>query len=149
MYADQKYLQLLSTKYPNRLEVAKEIVLAGSVLNLTKGTEIFLSDIHGEHEAFQHVLRNGSGVIKQKIKEIFANLYESEINQLATLIYYPEEKLPLVKAEIKETNTFYRRLLRQQIQLTRAFASIYSTKKFQKLLPQGFDQIISELVAER
>ncbi len=144
-----KYLQLLSDKYPNRLEAAKEIVLLSSVLSLTKGTEIFLSDIHGEHEAFEHVLRNGSGVIKQKIKELFPEIGVLACNRLATLIYYPAEKLPMIKEEVEDLPDFYRLTLKCQIALTRSFASIYSTKKFRKNLPVGFDQVIGELVAER
>jgi fructose-1,6-bisphosphatase-3 len=149
MPQQRKYLELLAAKYPNRREVAREIVLLSSVLNLTKGTEIFLSDIHGEHEAFDHVLRNGSGVIKQTIRAMYPEWSKEEINQLATLVYYPEEKLPRVKAEAPALDDFYRRTLQQLIQLTRHFASIYSTKKLRKLLPVGFEQIISELVAER
>ncbi len=149
MTEDKKFLDLLAARYPNRFAAAKEIVLLSSVLNLTKGTEIFLSDVHGEHEAFQHVLRNGSGVIKQKIGELYPELSPADVNRLATLIYYPEEKLPLVLKDNPGPADFFRERLKQLIQLTRAFASIYSTKKLKKLLPPGFDQIISELVAER
>ncbi|MEN0004518.1 MAG: fructose-1,6-bisphosphatase [Bacteroidota bacterium] len=149
MVEDKKFLDLLASKYPNRAATAKEIVLLSSVLHLTKGTEIFLSDIHGEDEAFDHVLRNGSGVIKQKIKELFPDLAEAECNQLATLIYYPEEKLALLKQETTSLATFYQTVLHQLIRLTRSFASIYSSNKFKKLLHKSSERIISELVAER
>jgi fructose-1,6-bisphosphatase-3 len=145
-----KYLKQLATKYPNRVEASKEIVLLSSVLNLTKGAEIFISDIHGEHEAFQHLMRNGSGVIKQKIRELYAQeLSDAEINQLAAIVYYPVRKLELIKQENPSLDIFYKKTLRQLIQITRGFASIYSTRKLRKLLPADFSEIILELVADR
>lgn len=145
-----KYLKQLATKYPNRIEASKEIVLLSSVLNLTKGAEIFISDVHGEHEAFQHLMRNGSGVIKQKIGELYAQeLSGAEINQLASIIYYPVRKLELIKLEQTSMDAFYKKTLRHLIQVTRGFASIYSTRKLRKLLPADFSEIILELVAER
>ena len=145
-----KYLKQLATKYPNRVEASKEIVLLSSVLNLTKGAEIFISDIHGEHEAFQHLMRNGSGVIKQKIRELYAQeLSDAEINQLAAIFYYPVRKLELIKQENPSLDIFYKKTLRQLIQITRGFASIYSTRKLRKLLPADFSEIILELVADR
>ncbi|MEM9326674.1 MAG: fructose-1,6-bisphosphatase [Bacteroidota bacterium] len=144
-----KFLQLLAQDYPSRLAAAKEVVLLSSVLNLTKGAEIFLSDIHGEHEAFQHVLRNGSGVIKQKITEIYgAELEPDEINLLATLIYYPEEKLPLVRPT-QGRRDFYKEKLFQLIKITTDFASIYASRKFGELLPLDLADLIQELVAQR
>lgn len=145
-----KYLKLLSKSYPNRMEASKEIVMLSSILNLTKGAEIFLSDVHGEFEAFQHLMRNGSGIIKQKIKELYANeLTEQEINQLSSIIYYPVEKMELIKQQHPALDEFYKKTLRHLIQITRDFASIYSNRKLRKLLPAGFSDIILELVAER
>ena len=95
-----KYLELLSQKYPNIGSAATEIINLEAILNLPKGTEHFLSDIHGEYEPFIHVLKNGSGVIKRKIEDIFGkSLMDSEKKSLATLVYYPEQKLELVIKE--------------------------------------------------
>ena len=97
-----KYLELLSQKYPNIGSAATEIINLEAILNLPKGTEHFLSDIHGEYEPFIHVLKNGSGVIKRKIEDIFGkSLMDSEKKSLATLVYYPEQKLELVIKEEK------------------------------------------------
>ncbi len=149
MRSDDKFLRLLSQDYPTRLAAAKEVVLLSSVLNLTKGAEIFLSDVHGEHEAFEHVLRNGSGVIKAKIKELFqAELDEGGINQLATLVYYPEEKLPLIRPN-EGAVPFYKEVIGRLISLTREFASIYASRKLSELLPDELDELIIELVAQR
>ncbi len=150
MPLDKKYLKLLAKKYPNQLSVSSKIVSLSSILNLTKGAEIFISDVHGEYEAFQHVMRNGSGVIKQKIVELFSkDLLAKDIDQLATLIYYPKEKLALIKKESDNLDAFYEQTIIRLIKLTRDFASIYATKKLQSLLPKGFSEIITELVAER
>jgi fructose-1,6-bisphosphatase-3 len=150
MPLDKKYLKLLSEKYPNQLSVSSKIVSLSSILNLTKGAEIFISDVHGEHEAFQHLMRNGSGVIKQKIKELFKDeLSTKDIAQLATLIYYPKEKLELIKMSSDNLKVFYTHTIFRLIKLTRDFASIYASKKLQSLLPKGFNEIITELVAER
>ncbi|MFP4091713.1 MAG: fructose-1,6-bisphosphatase, partial [Cyclobacteriaceae bacterium] len=104
----------------------------------------------GEHEAFQHMMRNGSGIIKQKIRELYANeLSEQEINQLSSIIYYPVRKLELIKQEQDSLDAFYKKTLKRLIQVTRSFASIYSNRKLRKLLPADFSDIILELVAER
>ncbi len=147
--ADLKYLKLLAEKFPNQQEVGKEIVLLNSTLNLTKGAEIFLSDIHGEHEAFQHVIRNGSGVIRQKIEELFPNMSEADSRRLAAIIYYPEEKMPLLKEESEDVRAFYRSTLMKVIKVAQDFCSIYANRKLLKLLPSSYGDIILELVAER
>ncbi|MEK6480350.1 fructose-1,6-bisphosphatase [Catalinimonas sp. 4WD22] len=145
-----KYLKLLAKHYPNRVETAKEIVMLSSILNLTKGAEIFLSDVHGEFEAFQHLMRNGSGIIKQKIKELYADaLSEQDVNLLSSVIYYSSEKIELIKQQHADIASFYKWTLNYLIQITRDFASIYSNRKLRKLLPAGFSDIILELVAER
>ena len=96
---DLKYLQLLSHTFPTIADASTEIINLQAILNLPKGTEHFLADLHGEYKSFQHVLKNASGNIKRKVNEIFGNdLRESEIRELCTLIYYPKEKLELVKA---------------------------------------------------
>ena len=97
---DLRYLQLLSRSFPTIAAASTEIINLEAILNLPKGTEHFLTDIHGEYEAFQHVLKNASGSIKRKVQEIFGNtLRENEKKELCTLIYYPEEKIMLVKAK--------------------------------------------------
>ena len=93
-----KYLDLLAQKYDTEEKVVTEIINLEAILNLPKGTEHFVSDLHGEYQAFQHVLRNGSGNVKEKIKDLFQDvLSDKEINEFATLVYYPEEKLQLIK----------------------------------------------------
>ncbi len=148
--AQTKYLKLLSKHYRNRIEVSKEIVRLSSILSLTKGPEIFISDIHGEYEAFQHLMRNGSGIIKQKIKEIYAaELSNQEINRLAAIIYYPVEKVGLIKRNASDLEDFYKGTLKKLIYITRSFASVYNNKKLRRLIPAGYGDIILELVADR
>lgn len=143
----QKYLELLSKKYKNTQEVAEEIINLQAILNLPKGTELFLSDIHGEYEAFIHILNNGSGIIKNKIEDNYKNsLPEDERKKLATLIYYPEEKLKSIKKEVKNIEEFYKITLYRLIQVGRAVSSKYTRSKVRKAIPQGFDYIIDELL---
>ena len=102
VYNKPKYLKLLSKEFKNITEVAEEIINLKAILNLPKGTELFLSDIHGEYAPFIHILNNGAGIIRSKIDEVFENqIAEKERNTLATLIYYPEEKLKLIKKEYR------------------------------------------------
>ena len=106
-----RHLKTLSKQYNNIGQVAEEIINLQAILNLPKGTELFLSDIHGEYGSFSHILNNGSGIIKNKIEDIFDNqITERERSALATLIYYPEEKLTLIKKtseDLKEWYIFY------------------------------------------
>ena len=105
---DLRYLQLLSRSFPTIADASTEIINLEAILNLPKGTEHFLSDLHGEYQAFNHVLKNASGSIKRKVSEIFSNtMRDSEKKELCTLIYYPEEKLLLVKAVEKELDDWY------------------------------------------
>ena len=105
---DLRYLQLLSRSFPTIADASTEIINLEAILNLPKGTEHFLTDIHGEYEAFQHVLKNASGAVKRKVNEIFGNtLREAEKKELCTLIYYPEEKIQLVKAREKDLDDWY------------------------------------------
>uniref|UniRef100_UPI0040494B07 fructose-1,6-bisphosphatase n=1 Tax=Fulvivirga sp. TaxID=1931237 RepID=UPI0040494B07 len=145
-----RYYQLLAERYPNSAEVGKEIVFLETLLNLPKGSEIFLSDIHGEYEPFLHVLKNGSGIIKNKIKELLGSqLVEKEINQLAAIIYYPQEKLDLILAENFNQAEFYERTLQQMVLVARDFAKIYTTRRINSLLSGTYGELIAELVAER
>ena len=107
-YDKKKYLTLLSKNYKNINEVSEEIINLQAIINLPKGTEMFLSDIHGEYEPFEHILNNGGGIIKSKIDDIFGNtISKKERATLATLIYYPEEKLKLIKKEEKDLDEWY------------------------------------------
>ncbi|GAA0784131.1 fructose-1,6-bisphosphatase [Hathewaya limosa] len=144
-----KYLKLLSEQYPSSACACTEIINLQAILNLPKGTEHFLTDIHGEYEAFTHVLRNASGVIKRKINDIFGNsLRESEKKRLATLIYYPEQKLQIIKSSEVEMEDFYRITLYQLIEICRNVSSKYTRSKVRKALPQDFSYIIEELLHE-
>ena len=143
----EKYLNQLSKTYKNIQEVTEEIINLQAILNLPKGTELFLSDIHGEYEAFIHLLNNGSGIIKSKIEEIYGNsLTEKDRKELATLIYYPEEKLNLIKKEENNINEWYKIILYRLIEVTRGVSSKYTRSKVRKAMPKGFDYIIDELL---
>ncbi|MBR3511875.1 MAG: fructose-1,6-bisphosphatase [Clostridia bacterium] len=145
--SDTKFLELLSKKYRNIKEVTTEIINLQAILNLPKGTELFMSDLHGEYEAFLHILNNGSGIIKSKIESLYGNtITECERKSLATLIYYPEEKLELIKKETENMNDWYRIILYRLIEVTRSVSSKYTRSKVRKAMPEGFDYIIDELL---
>ena len=146
---DLRYLQLLSRSFPTIADASTEIINLEAILNLPKGTEHFLTDIHGEYEAFQHVLKNGSGAVKRKVNEIFGHtLRESEKKELCTLIYYPEEKLQLVKAKEKDLDDWYQITLNQLVKVCQNVSSKYTRSKVRKSLPQEFSYIIQELLHE-
>jgi len=149
MNISREHLELLSENFRNIDETTKEIINLEAILSLPKGTEHFLSDIHGEYEAFDHILRNGSGVIKEKLKEVFGNrLPKKELNLLATIIYYPEEKLNLLKKEFStaEYKEYQKILLLRLLEVTQVAARKYTRSKVRKLLPKDFDYIIEELL---
>ena len=144
-----KYLKLLSKQYSNISKASAEIINLKAILNLPKGTEHFLSDIHGEYEPFVHVLKNASGVVKRKIEELFGNcMVESERKKLATIVYYPEQKLDLIEKEEnqKEIDDFYRITIHRLIELLRYASSKYTRSKVRKFLPEDFKYIIEELL---
>ncbi|MGL5753456.1 MAG: fructose-1,6-bisphosphatase [Paraclostridium sp.] len=142
-----KYLKLLSKQYPTISRASTEIINLESILNLPKGTEHFISDIHGEHEPFVHVLKNGSGVVKRKIEELFgSSLSEKEKKSLATLVYYPERKLDIVLKEEKDIEDWYRVNLYRIIELCKYASSKYTRSKVRKSLPKDFEYIIEELL---
>lgn len=144
-----KFLKLLSKQYPNIQTATSEIINLNAVLNLPKGTEHFLSDLHGEYEAFSHILRNASGVIKSKIDEKFhTTLTHSECKALATLIYYPRQKLALVKKEQKHLNDWYKVTLYRLVDICRIVGSKYTRAKVREALPKDFEYIIEELLHE-
>ena len=148
--ADKHYLQLLSQSFPTIADAAKEIINLEAIMNLPKGTEHFLADIHGESEAFQHVLKNASGNIKRKINELFGNtIRESEKKELCTLIYYPEQKLELIKAQETDLDDWYRITIHQLVRVCRDVSTKYTRSKVRKSLPEDFSYIIEELLHER
>ena len=144
-----KILDLMSQKFPTISDAATEIVNLEAIMNLPKGTEHFLTDLHGEFEAFQHVLKNGSGVIRQKVEEIFGHtLREAEKRDLCTLIYYPEQKIELVKRQEEDLNDWYHITLNQLIEVCRVVSTKYTRSKVFKALPADFSYIILELLHE-
>ena len=147
---ETKYLDLLAEKYDQEEKVATEIINLESIMDLPKGTEHFVSDLHGEFQAFQHVLRNGSGNVRQKITDIFRDtLTEEEISQFAALVYYPEEKLQLIKNQFeskKELDEWYIIKIDQMIDLIAYASSKYTRSKLRKALPEQFVFIIEELL---
>lgn len=143
----KRHLKILSKQYTNIEQVAEEIINLQAILNLPKGTELFLSDIHGEYGSFSHILNNGSGIIRNKIEDIFNNqITERERRQLATLIYYPEEKLALIKKEVDNIKEWYSINLYRLIEVAREVSSKYTRSKVRKAMPKGFDYIIDELL---
>ena len=148
--ADKHYLQLLSQSFPTIADAAKEIINLEAIMNLPKGTEHFLADLHGESEAFQHVLKNASGNIKRKVNELFGNdIRESEKKELCALIYYPEQKLELIKAQEPDIEDWYRITIHQLVKVCRDVSSKYTRSKVRKSLPEDFSYIIEELLHER
>ncbi len=146
-YNKQKYLNLLSKDYRTIGEVTEEIINLKAIMNLPKGTELFLSDIHGEYEPFVHILNNGAGIIRDKIDNIFENtITEKERSTLATLIYYPEEKLKLIKTEVDNLDEWYSVTLYRLVQIAKKVSSKYTRSKVRKAMSTGFDYIIDELL---
>ncbi|MDF2543423.1 MAG: fructose,6-bisphosphatase [Herbinix sp.] len=143
------YLELLSKLYPRIDSASTEIINLQAILNLPKGTEHFISDIHGENEAFDHVMKNASGVIKRKINEIFGNsIREYEKRKLATLIYYPEQKLDMIAKEEDNLEDWYKITLLRLIQVSKSVSSKYTRSKVRKALPKDFSYILEELIHE-
>ena len=148
--ADMRLLQILSQTFPNSESASTEIINLEAILNLPKGTEHFVADVHGEHEAFLHILRNASGNIKRKVTELFGEtLHEREIRELCTLIYYPEKKMEMIEAAAEDDlSGFYARTLFQLIQVCQSVCSKYTRSKVRKALPRQFAYIIEELMHE-
>ena len=147
---EERYLNLLSHTFPTVADAAGEIINLEAILNLPKGTEHFLADLHGEHEAFIHVLKNASGNIKRKVSEIFGNsIRETEKKELCTLIYYPEQKLELIKAVEQDIDDWYHITIHQLVKVCREVSSKYTRSKVRKSLPEEFSYIIEELLHER
>ena len=147
---DLRYVKLLASKHPTIPDACTEIINLEAILNLPKGTEHFLTDVHGEYESFNHVLRNASGVVKRKINDIFgASIRDSEKKELATIIYYPEQKLDLALKEEIDIDDWYRTILHKLIKISRTISSKYTRSKVRKALPPDFSYIIEELLHEQ
>ena len=148
--ADTKYMLELAKNYPNRIAVEGEIINLSAILNLPKGTEHFLSDIHGEHEAFLHIMRNASGSIRRKIDTLFSTeLTEAKRAELATLIYYPEEKLARIKDDVSDMDEWYFDTIIRLLTVARTVSVKYTRSKVQKTLKKhadGYEYIINELL---
>lgn len=146
---DRRVLELLAQTFPNISAASTEIINLEAILNLPKGTEHFVADIHGEHEAFRHILRNASGNIKRKVTELFGTtMRESEIRELCSLIYYPEQKLQLIHASESDMADFYNITLHKLIKVCQSVSSKYTRSKVRKSLPREFAYIIEELLHE-
>ncbi len=146
---DLRYLRLLARDFPTVTSVTTEIINLEAILHLPKPTEHFLADLHGEHEAFRHILRNASGNIKRKVNELFAgSINDEEKKELCTLIYYPEEKLKLVRQTGTNLNEYYSTMLNRLIVVCRNVSSKYTRSKVRKALPEEYAYIIEELMHE-
>lgn len=145
-----KYLQSLASQHPTIAAASTEIINLQAILNLPKGTEHFLTDIHGEYEQFNHVLKNGSGSVRAKIDEEFGNtLSNKDKKSLATLIYYPQEKLEIVIQNEDNIEDWYKITLYRLVQITKRVSSKYTRSKVRKALPEDFTYIIEELITEK
>ena len=146
---DMRILELLSQTYPDAESASTEIINLEAIMNLPKGTEHFVADIHGEHEAFLHILRNASGNIKRKVNEIFSQtLTRQEIRSLCTLIYYPEQRLQMLRASDEDLSEWYSLTLLRLVQVLQSVSSKYTRSKVRKALPQQYAYIIEELLHE-
>ena len=142
-----RYLKMLSRQYPNLRAAGTEIINLQAILNLPKGCEHFISDVHGEYEAFLHLMNSCSGVVRERIDQLFAySISREEREQLATLIYYPEEKMELLRPQIPDMNEWYRVTLHRLIALCRLVSERYTRSKVRKALPAGFAYILEELL---
>ena len=147
---EQKVLKTLSHQYKTQAAASTEIINLQSILNLPKGTEHFLTDIHGEYEQFNHVLKNGSGSVRRKIDEEFGNtISNKDKKSLATLIYYPESKLEIVEREEDNLEDWYKISLHRLVQVIKRVSSKYTRSKVRKALPKDFAYVIEELITEK
>lgn len=146
---DHRVLELLSQNFPNISSASTEIINLEAILNLPKGTEHFVADLHGEYDAFQHILKNASGNIKRKVNEIFgATMRDSEIKELCSLIYYPKPKLEIIKQHESNLTNFYQITLNQLVKVVRSVSSKYTRSRVRKSLPRSYAYIIEELLHE-
>lgn len=145
-----RYLERLGELYPTIGKASTEIINLQSILNLPKGTEHFLSDLHGEYDAFSHVLRNGSGAVRKKIDEVFGHtLSNSDKRSMATLIYYPKEKMEIIRKQEEDMENWYKITLYRLIEVCKRTASKYTRSKVRKALPADYAYVIEELITEK
>lgn len=150
METELRYLERLSELYPTIDSASTEIINLQSILNLPKGTEHFLSDLHGEYAAFSHVLRNGSGAVRKKIDDVFGHtLSQKDKRELASLIYYPKQKLDYLKSLEMDTENWYKIMLYRLIEICKVVSSKYTRSKVRKALPQAYAYVIEELITEK
>ena len=147
---ENKYLKILAKQYPSAEDAATEIINLEAIMSLPKGTEHFLTDVHGEYEQFEHVLKNGSGTIKRKIDMILGEKKDANYKKrLATLIYYPKEKLEMIKAEGLNTVEWYREIIRDLVDVLICVSSKYTRSKVRKAIPEEYRYVIEELITEK
>ena len=147
---EKRYLDRLSELYPTIAAASTEVINLEAILNLPKGTENFLSDVHGEFEAFNHVLKNGSGSVRRKIDDVFGNTLSRRDKQtLATLIYYPAEKMRLILQDEENVDDWYKITLYRLIEVARRASTKYTRSKVRKALPKEFAYVLEELLIER
>ena len=147
---ETRYLERLSGLYPTIAAASTEIINLQAILNLPKGTEHFLTDVHGEYEAFSHVLKNGSGSVRRKIDDVFGNAMSlKDKKALATLIYYPKAKMDIIKRTETNMDDWYRVHLYLLIEVAKRAASKYTRSKVRKALPKDFAYVIEELITEK
>ena len=141
------YLKMLAKQFPNVQAASTEIINLQAILNLPKGTEHFISDVHGEHEAFHHILNSASGVVREKLDELFGTtMTRGERDQLATLIYYPEEKLEEIERTVPDMHEWYRITFHRLIEVCCLVSSKYTRSKVRKAMPPEYAYIIDELI---
>ena len=147
---DNRSLRILAKQYPTIEDAATEIINLEAILSLPQGTEHFLTDVHGEYELFEHVLKNGSGTVKRKIEVVIKDKKDAEYKKrLATLIYYPKEKLELIKAEGINTNEWYKETIMDLVNLLKCVTSKYTRSKVRKAIPDEYRYVIEELITEK
>lgn len=147
---ETKYLRRMSELYPSIALASTEIINLQSILNLPKGTEHFLTDVHGEYEAFSHVLKNGSGSVRRKINDIFGHTLAAQDKQaLATLIYYPKEKMEMILQHEPDHKEWFKITLYRLIEVCKTVSSKYTRSKVRKALPSDFAYVIEELITEK
>ena len=147
MDADRRILEILSEKFPTSQSAYTEIINLEAILNLPKGTEHFMSDVHGEYEAFLHILNNCSGVVRERVRATFSGeLTHREQDDLCTLIYYPREKLMRLRAEGVPNDDWYYQTLFRLVRLARYLSGFYTRSRVRKAMPEAYAYIIDELL---
>lgn len=146
--SELQYLKLLSKQYPTLQSASNEAIRLEAILNLPKGTEHFMSDIHGEYEAFLHILNSSSGEVREKLRECFGNqLSDDDLQNLATLIYYPRAKLSLVAAEMEDLDPWYHKTIRELVDFCFSVTVKHTRAKVRSYIPEGYEHLIDELIS--